>query len=66
VADALSRKTSGELSTKGNRTLEAITNILPAWYEDVYVSYKKDCRLQAIILSKLTGTTGEPDFTYKE
>jgi len=63
MADALSRKTSGELSAKGNRV---ITNILPAWYEDVYASYEKDCKLQAIILSKLTGTTGEPDFTYKD
>ncbi|XP_073267365.1 uncharacterized protein [Populus alba] len=66
VVGALSRKTSCELSVKGSGTLEAITNILPAWYEDVYASYEKDCKLQAIILNKLTSAIGEPDFTYKE
>ncbi|XP_073260705.1 uncharacterized protein [Populus alba] len=42
VADVLSRKGNSNLSTKENRTLIAITNILPAWYEDVYASYEKD------------------------
>ena len=65
VADALSRKLS-DLSAMDIGTLGAITNILPAWYEEVHASYEKDCRLQTIILNKLTGTTREPDFTYKE
>ncbi|XP_073268339.1 uncharacterized protein [Populus alba] len=43
VADALSRKIN-DLSAKDIGTLKAITNILPAWYEEVYASYKKDCR----------------------
>jgi len=63
VADALSRKGSGDLSTNENGALAAITNILPAWYEDVYTSYEKDCKLKAIILNKLAG---EHDFIYKE
>jgi len=58
VADALSRKGSGDLSTNENGALAAITNILPAWYEDVYTSYEKDCKLKAIILNKLTGAAG--------
>ena len=66
MADALSRKGSGDLSANENGALAAITNILPAWYEDVYTSYEKDCKLKAIILNKLTGAAGEPDFIYKE
>lgn len=66
VADTLSRKSSNNLSANETGTLSAITSILPAWYEDIYASYEKDCKLQAIIISKLTGAAWEPDFTYKE
>jgi hypothetical protein len=65
IADALSRKNSCEISTKDIGTLKAITNVLPAWYEDVYASYEKDCKLQTIILSKLTGATGNPTILIK-
>jgi hypothetical protein len=65
VADALSRKNNSGIPVEDIGVLEAITNVLLAWYEDVHASYE-DCKLQAIILGKLTGATGEPDYTYEE
>ena len=65
VADALSRKNNSGIPVEDIGALEAITNVLLARYEDVHASYE-DCKLQAIILGKLTGATGELDYTYEE
>jgi hypothetical protein len=66
IVDALSRKNNSEIHIKDIGALEKITNVLLDWYENVHASYEKDCKLRAIILGKLTGATGEPDYTYKK
>ena len=66
IIDALSRKHHNSASITVVGELEAVTSILPAWYEEVHASFDKDPKLQSIILDKLMGNTGNTDYTYTE